>query len=148
MKVCLVCSAGGHLSELMQLKKFYSGYEHFYLTFRRPDSEGLAEKENVFFVSDPARNPLKFVLNFFQSLKIFLTEKPDVIISTGAGVALGEIFTAKLFRKKIVFVESFCRISSPSVTARIVYPFADLFFVQWKQNLRFFPKAIYAGSVF
>jgi len=91
---------------------------------------------------------LKTVINLFQSIKVFLREKPDVVISTGADATVATCMIAKFFGKKIIFIESFCRIKSPSLSARIIYPFADLFLVQWKQNLKFFPKAKYKGAVF
>jgi UDP-N-acetylglucosamine:LPS N-acetylglucosamine transferase len=132
----------------MQISSAFEGSEHYFVTFRRPNSEELAEKERVYFTECPSRNPLKLALNVMQSLRIFLREKPDVVLSTGADVAVASCLIAKLFGKKVIFIESFCRVNSPSLSGRIIYPFADLFLVQWKENLSFFPKARYAGSVF
>lgn len=150
MKLCLACSAGGHLSEISQLKEYYSRYDHFFITFRRNDSIELAKKERVFFVVDPERNPLLFVINFFQSIKLLLREKPDAVISTGAGTAIAACIIGKVFGKKVVFIESYCRIKEPSFSGKIIYRLnaADLFLVQWKENLKFFPKAKYYGGVF
>jgi UDP-N-acetylglucosamine:LPS N-acetylglucosamine transferase len=148
MKLCLACSAGGHLSEMMQLEEFYRKHKHFFLTFRRADSASLAKKERVYFVACPRRNPVKFLLNFFQSLFVFLREKPDVVISTGADVAVSMCYIARLFGRKVIYIESFCRPYKPSVSGRLVYPIANLFIVQWKAVQKFYPKAIYGGSIF
>lgn len=148
MKFCLACSGGGHLSELLQLLPFFEKTNHFFLTDHRENSDELAKTEKVFFVKCPQRNPANFVINFFQSLKIFFKEKPDAVVSTGADTAIAFCIIAKLFGKKLVFIESFCRVSSPSVSARIAYPFSDLFFVQWPGMKKFFKRAIFAGSVF
>ncbi len=148
MKLCIACSAGGHLTEIKQIEEYYKKHEHFFITFKRFDSIELAEKNKVYFVVDPKRNPFKFAWNFFQSLKILLKEKPDAIISTGAGIALPALFIAKLMGKKTVFIESFCRIKKPSFSGKIAYKFADLFLVQWKENLKFYPKAKFKGAVF
>ncbi|MFH1225498.1 MAG: PssD/Cps14F family polysaccharide biosynthesis glycosyltransferase [Candidatus Diapherotrites archaeon] len=149
MKICLACSGGGHLSELMQLEEFYRGREHFFLTFRRPNSESLAKSgEMVHFVSDPGRNPLKLAANIVQSLRIFLKERPDMVLTTGAGVAVPISYIAKLFGKKVVYIESFCRVDSASLCGRIMYPISDLFLVQWEEGGRFFPRAVCAGGVF
>lgn len=148
MKVCLACSGGGHLSEIMQLRPFYEKKRHFFLTDRRENSNELAKKEKVFFVKCPRRNPVNFLANCFQSLRIFLKEKPDVVISTGADTAVAFCIIAKFFGKKIVFIESFCRVTEPSLSARIMYPFSDLFFVQWPEMKKFFRKAVFAGGVF
>lgn len=148
MKICLACSAGGHLSEMLQLESFYKKHEYFFVTFKRPDTESLAEKEKVCFVQRPARNPLFFLLNFFQSLSVFLKEKPDLIVSTGADAALSACWIARLLGKKIVFIESFCRPFKPGWTGKLVYPIADLFIVQWKQVQKHYPKSVYAGAIF
>lgn len=148
MKICLACSGGGHLSELMQLEDFYKKRQHYFVTFERPNSLDLAKQDKVYFVERPARNPIRFLINFIQSLKIFLKEKPGVVLSTGADAAIASCLIAKVFGRKVIFIESFCRVKTPSLSGRIMYRVADLFLVQWKENLKFFPKAKYAGGVF
>jgi len=148
MKLCIACSAGGHLSEVQQIEEYYNKHKHFFITFKRLDSVELSKKNKVYFVVDPKRNPLNLIHNFIQSFFILLKENPDAIISTGAGVALPSLLISKIMRKKTVFIESFCRIYSPSLSGRIAYKFADLFLVQWKENQKFFPKAKFKGAVF
>jgi UDP-N-acetylglucosamine:LPS N-acetylglucosamine transferase len=148
MRVCLACSAGGHLTELLQLRDAWHGHEHFYVSDRRTNAIELSKKEKVYFVICPRRNPIKLLINFIQSFLVFMKEKPNVVISTGADTAIPICLIAKLFRKKVVFIESFCRIKEPSLSARIMYRFADLFLVQWPENKKFFPKAEFVGSVF
>ena len=147
MKICCICSGSGHLTELMQIESSFKDFEHFFVCFKRQNSIELSKTKKMYFIVDTARNPLKFLWNFFQSLRIFLKEKPDIVLSTGAGMAIAMCYIAKLFGKKIIFIESFCRIKMPSASAKIVYPIADLFFVQWKQNKKIFPKAKYFGGV-
>ena len=146
--MCLVASAGGHLKEILQLKKWYANKDHYFVTFGREDGKSLSVSEKVYFVKCPARNPFKFVLNFFQSLKILIKEKPDVIISTGADAALATCYLGKLLGKKIIYIESFCRPSKPSITGKLVYPIADLFIYQWKEVGEYYPKGKYGGSIF
>jgi UDP-N-acetylglucosamine:LPS N-acetylglucosamine transferase len=148
MKICLACSSGGHLLQIMQLQKIYSKYDHFFLTFKRDMTENLAKKEKVYFVKDPKRNLLILILNFFQTFLILIKERPKIIISTGAGVAIFTCFLAKLFGCKVIFLESFSRVNQPSITGKLVYFISDLFIVQWKYLLKFYSKAIYGGSIF
>ena len=149
LKVCIASSAGGHLTEILQIKKAYDKYDNFYITFKRENSLELAKIERVYFVLDPGRNIKKFVKNFVQTLGILFKEKPHIIISTGAGVALSTCFLGKfILRAKIIFIESFCRIDKPSITGKLVYPISDLFFVQWEKLLKKYGnKAIYRGAV-
>ncbi|MCX6801591.1 MAG: hypothetical protein NT067_00610 [Candidatus Diapherotrites archaeon] len=148
MKICLAASAGGHLTELLQLEAAWKGKEHFYVTDKRANGIGLAKKEKTYFVACPIRNPIKLAINFFQALRVFLKEKPDFVVSTGADTAVPFCIIARAFGKKVAFIESFCRIKEPSLSGKIMYKISNLFLVQWKENLEFFPKAEFCGSVF
>ncbi|MBU0662678.1 MAG: PssD/Cps14F family polysaccharide biosynthesis glycosyltransferase [Candidatus Diapherotrites archaeon] len=150
MKLCLACSGGGHLSELMQLEEFYGNKEHFFLTFKRPNSETLAQsgKERVHFVVDPGRNVLKLIVNIAQSVLVFFMERPDAVLTTGAGVAVPISYIAKLFGKKVIYIESFCRLDSASLCGKLMHPVSDLFLVQWPEGKKFFRKAVFKGGVF
>ncbi|GAI84775.1 unnamed protein product [marine sediment metagenome] len=113
------------------------------------DTSELSKKEKVYFVADPKRNPISFLKCVVQSFTILFKEKPDVLISTGAGVAIPACYLAKLFLgSKIVFVESFCRIKEPSLSGKFMYPISDLFLVQWPEMLeKYGDKAVYRGAV-
>ncbi len=126
--------------QIRKLSKFYTKYDFFFVTFFSEPIEELARKEKFYFVNDPRRNILKFLINAFQSLCLFLKEKPDVIISTGAGVAIAMCWWGRLFGKKVIFIESWSRIEKPSFAGRLVYPVADLFIVQWKQMQKYYSK--------
>lgn len=149
LRLCLVCSAGGHLTEMFHLKKCYSKRPHFFITFKRVDTSELDKQEKVYFVADPKRNPISLLKCIIQSFKALFKEKPDVMISTGAGVAIPSCYLAKLFfGSKIIFVESFCRIEEPSLSGKFMYPISDLFLVQWPEMLeKYGDKAIYGGAI-
>jgi UDP-N-acetylglucosamine:LPS N-acetylglucosamine transferase len=145
MKIALICSAGGHLAEIMQLEPLFNRYNHFFISFKRENTQELTKKENVYFVTDPKRNFFSFIKLFFESLDVFLKEKPDLIISSGAGMAIPFCYIAKLWRKKIIFIESLARINEPSASGKIISPIADLFIIQSKHLKKHYPKAKYAS---
>jgi UDP-N-acetylglucosamine:LPS N-acetylglucosamine transferase len=147
-KICLAVSTGGHLKEILQLKKFYEKHEYYFVTLKRPDGLDLAKREKVHFVKCPSRNLAYFIQNIFQSLWIFLKERPDIVISAGADTALATCFIAKLFGKKIVYIESFCRPFKPSITGKLVYRIADIFIYQWEEMGKYYPKGKFGGSIF
>ena len=91
---------------------------------------------------------MHFIRLFKKAFQIMREERPDVVITTGALIAFPFCVLAKLSKKKIIFIESFARINNKSLTGRLVYPFADLFIVQWKSMLKCYPRAIYAGGIF
>ena len=148
MKICLTASSGGHLNQLLELLSVLKRYKIFFIT---PATHMKRELSNypVYFVKNPGRNPFKFLIHSIVSLNILIKEKPDVVITTGAGLVVPICFLAKfLFKSKIIFIESFSRISSPSLTGKIVYRISDLFIVQWKQIRKFYgDKAVYGGSL-
>ncbi|MCX6820755.1 MAG: capsular biosynthesis protein [Candidatus Aenigmarchaeota archaeon] len=149
LKLCLACSAGGHLTEMMHLERCYAKHDHFFLTFRRQDTSDLGKSEHVRFVTDPGRNPLKLLRCMRETFAALSAERPDVVISTGAGVALPACYMAKLlFGSKVVFLESFCRVEEPSFAGRLAYPIADKFLVQWpKLAAKYGRKAEYKGAI-
>lgn len=148
LKVCLICSVGGHFKQMLKLVPAFKGHEYFFVIFYKPVIESFLKKEKVYLVVSPERNPFLFILNFFQSLVFFLKARPDVVVSTGAGVAIAMCYIAKLFGKKVIYVEDWCIVDHPSVTGRAVYPVSDLFIIQREHLKTFYPKAVFGGELF
>jgi len=134
--------------EARQLAPVYEKYDHFYFTFSGGVAEELKKTARVCDIPNIVRhNPLSWIIGAVMSGYIALIERPDVIISTGAGIVVFFCVFAKLLGAKLIFIESMARIERPTLTARMLYPFADLFFVQWPDLLKFFPKAKYMGRL-
>lgn len=140
MKICLVSSAGGHLSEALKIGENVIG-EKFYVTFYSPHLGETLDGKEYQVVMDPRRNPARFVINFLQAFSILIKKRPDVIISTGAGVTLSFCLIGKILGSKIIYVECGCRITRPSIAARLIYPLSDLFIVRWKPLMKYFSRA-------
>jgi beta-1,4-N-acetylglucosaminyltransferase len=148
MKLCLVCSAGGHLTQMMMLTASFEGHEYFLVTSRSTRTEAKAARERVYLIPNVGTNLWLMVLTFLKALRVLLAERPDVIISTGAEVAIPFSWLGKVFGAKVVFIESWSRIQTRSGTGPLVYPVADLFLVQWPTLLeKYGPKARYEGGV-
>lgn len=148
LKVCVICSVGGHFKQMLKISKAWKKYDYFYVLIDKPILNSFSQKEKVYIVTSPERDPWLFIKNLSESLKIFLQTKPDVVISTGAGVAIAMCYIAKLFAKKVIFIEDWCIVEHPSVTGRVVYPIADLFIIQREHLKRYYPKAIFGGELF
>lgn len=147
-KICLISSAGGHLTEMLSVLPTLDDRPRFFVTFKSETTKMTLKSEKYYLVPDPRRNILKFIPLFFLSFKIFLQERPNIIISTGAGVVIPFCLIAKFFGKKLIFIESFSRTRRPSITGRVIYPFADVFLVQWKSICKFYGrKAKYVGPI-
>ena len=140
MKVCLVGSSGGHLTHLYLLKPFWKDKARFWVTFDKEDARSILSDEVVY--------PCYYPTNTFLAYKILKKERPDVIISSGAAVAVPFFYLGKIFGGKTVYIEVFDRIDAPTVTGKLVYPVADRFIVQWEEMKKVYPKAINLGGIF
>ena len=149
MKVCLVGSSGGHLTHLYMLKPFWKDKEHFWVTFNKEDAKSLLEGEKMYPCYYPTnRNIRNLIKNTIVAWKVLRKEKPDLIISCGAAVAVPFFYLGKLFGAKTIYIEVFDRIDASTVTGKMVYPIADKFIVEWEEMLNVYPKAINLGSIF
>lgn len=149
MKVCLVGSSGGHLTHLYMLKSFWCEKDRFWVTFDKEDAKSLLKGEKVYPCYYPTNRSVKALIkNFFIAWKVLRREKPDLIISSGAAVAVPFFYLGKLFGAKLIYIEVFDRIDKPTVTGKIVYPIVDKFIVQWEEQKRVYKKAINLGSIF
>ena len=86
--------------------------------------------------------------NTVLAWKVLKREKPDLIISSGAAVAVPFFYLGKLFGAKLIYIEVFDRIDKPTMTGKLVYPIVDKFIVQWDEMKKVYPKAINLGSIF
>ena len=145
-KVCIISSCGGHLTEVRCLRSAYSECEHFYVLNDRvllpPDMVGKTR-----FIAHSERD-WKFLLNLWEAFLILWSERPSVILSTGAGPVVPFAIVGRLlFGTRIVFVETITRIHRPSMTGRVMYRLAHKFFYQWESLRPFFPKGTYGGPL-
>jgi beta-1,4-N-acetylglucosaminyltransferase len=149
MKVCLVGSSGGHLSHLMQLKPWWKELDRFWVTFEKEDAVSLLKDEAVYWCSYPTNRNLKnLIKNSILAFKVLIQEKPDLIVSTGAASAVPFFYIGKLFGAKLVFIEVYDRIDSPTLTGKLVYKICDEFIVQWEEQKKFYPKSKNLGGIF
>lgn len=149
MKVCLVGSSGGHLTQLYILKEWWEQHERFWVTFDKIDSRSLLANEKKYWCHHPTnRNIKNLIKNTFLSLKILFKEKPDLIISTGAAPAIPFFIIGKIMGKKLIYIEVFDRIEKPTLTGKLMYPIVDKFVLQWEEQKKIYPKGEVWGGVF
>lgn len=150
-KICFIASTGGHFEQLMMLKPLMDKYDSFIVTEKTTYSP-IKDDRKVYFLKQVNRHEKTFIpnmlVNFIKTLTIFIKEKPDMVISTGALATIPMCLLAKLFRKKLIFIESFAKITSPTLTGKLIYKFADQFYVQWEDMLKIYPNAIFKGGIY
>lgn len=147
LKLCMVSSSGGHYEQLRMLHPLGEHHQQFFVTeitaYASPADYYLRQtglKDAMF--------PLKMLVNLFTSIRIWRNERPDVVITTGTMVALPLCFLAKLFRKKIIYIESFARVYDGTRAGKLMYKYADLFIYQWESLEKIYPKGVFGGSIY
>lgn len=149
MKVCLVGSSGGHLTHLYLLKPFWKDKERFWVTFDKEDARSILGNEIFCPCHYPTNRNLKnLIKNTILAFNILRKEHPDIIVSSGAAVAVPFFYLGKIFGAKTVYIEVFDRIDAPTMTGKLVYPVTDRFIVQWEEMKKVYPKAINLGGIF
>lgn len=142
MKIMLVCSAGGHFSTCYQLRPFWQNHDHVWVTFRTSATEASLKNEKVYWAWSPTnRNISNLIRNFSLSWKVLRQEKPDMVISTGAGVSVPFLFLARLLGSQTIFVESITRVTDLSLSAKLALPFLHVVYVHWEQLQTRYSKA-------
>ena len=148
MKICLVGSSGGHLTHLYLLEELWKKNDRFWVTFEKEDAVSLLKNERKYWCYHPTnRNIKNLIKNTFLAIKILKKEKPDVIISSGAASAVPFFYLGKLMGIKLVYIEVYDRVSTATLTGKLVYPITDAFIVQWDEQKKIYPKAINLGGI-
>lgn len=151
IKVCFAASSGGHYEQLMMLKPLMDKYDSFVITEKTLyDAEAKGEK--TYYLKQVNRKEKSFLIrmiaNSFLSLHIFFVEKPDMIICTGVLAMIPMCLLMKLFGRKLIYIESFAKVTSPTKTGKLLYKYADQFYVQWESMKQLYPNAIYLGGIY
>lgn len=143
----LVCSPGGHLQDMIALEPAYRSLSTIWVTTPGADVDDQLGDQRRWLAHGPTnRNVPNLLRNFRVAWRVLGEEDPDVIVSTGAALAIPFFVLGKLQRRRVVYVECLARVQSLSLTGRLLYPFADQFFVQSPRLARL-RRARYEGSV-
>jgi UDP-N-acetylglucosamine:LPS N-acetylglucosamine transferase len=147
-RICLVASAGGHLSQLLKLGNAWETYDVFYVSTLDSAGNKLRKLGRYYITGECNRNhPLRMLKVLTMSLKIIRSEKPNVIISTGAAPGLIMCLAGKLFGSKIIWADSIANVEHLSLSGRIMRPFANLVLSQWPEVAGKYRKVEFVGTV-
>jgi UDP-N-acetylglucosamine:LPS N-acetylglucosamine transferase len=150
-KLCFAASSGGHFEQILMLKPLMEKYDSFIIT-EKTSYKAEVKGEKVYYLHQVNRKewsfPFEMIVNSLKSLFIYIREWPDVVITTGVLAMIPICLIAKLFGKKLIYIESFAKVNSANETGKLMYKFADQFYVQWPQMIEIYPKAIYLGGIY
>lgn len=151
LRICLAGSGGGHVRQLLDLEEVWSQQDHFFVTEDTALGRSLRDSHRTYLLphfawgqtklGTPFRMALSAISSFFQSAAIILKERPDVVISTGAGAVYFAVVWARLLGACVVVIESFARFNGPSLFGRLAAPLAHHMVVQSPKLRAFYPQA-------
>ena len=145
IKICLTCSHGGHLNEMEQIMEAFEGHQVFYFCY---DAETTRKLPHAYLIPNMANNVWEMLKNFARVFRIFWRERPHLIVSTGAEIAIPVVAVGKLFRVPALYIECGAQVFTPSFTGRLMYWMADEFYVQWPElKAAYGPRARFSGSL-
>jgi UDP-N-acetylglucosamine--N-acetylmuramyl-(pentapeptide) pyrophosphoryl-undecaprenol N-acetylglucosamine transferase len=140
LRLCLAASGGGHVRQLLDLEPVWRDHDYFFVTEDTALGRSLAGRHPVRFVDHYALGQARLgrgmamlrgaVRNLMQSFRIIMAERPDVVISTGAGAVFFSALIARMLGAKFILIDSFARFDQPSKFARVARPFATRTVVQ------------------
>lgn len=156
-KIGFICSSGGHLTEALSTIEAFEGCDVFLIVHDFPSLKGIQldrvrriyRLSIVLGYSSWIAVLLTAFVNLFQFIRIFWIERPSILFSTGAEIAIPAFYVGKLFfRTKLIFLESLARVNALSSTGKLLYPIVNLFLVQWPELAeRAGHKAVYGGRL-
>ena len=154
-RVMFIASTGGHLEELLQLKKMFSNYDYSLITEKTKSNMYLKDiyKDSVHYLIYGTKHhiltyPFKLLSNCFISLFYYLKYRPDYVITTGVHTAGPMCCIGKIFGSKIIYIETFANMVTKTATGKLLYPISDKFIVQWESMKEIYPKADFGGWIF
>jgi UDP-N-acetylglucosamine:LPS N-acetylglucosamine transferase len=144
----LVCSSGGHLAQLMPLQPWWSRYRRTWVTFDKVDAISILRDEKVIWAHHPTtRNLYNLARNLSLAIRTIHKDRPDIVISSGAGVSFPFFLVAKVYRIPTCYVEVYDSIDNRTLSGRLCRPISDLFLVQWEEQLALYPGSKLIGHL-
>lgn len=151
LRICLAASGGGHLRQLIDLEPVWSRYDSFFITEKTALGESLAKAHRAHFVTHVALGQARLGRpwlmvrsawrNLFEARRAIAKERPDVVITTGAGTVFFGVLWGWIFGAKVIAIESFARFDKPSVFMRLVAPLAHKKVVQSEKLAGWWPDS-------
>lgn len=147
MKILIVSSVGGHLSEIMRLEPLLRGHE---VSLVLNDEARLPDFPfaRVYRIAHAERD-LRVLLNIAEAARILLSERPDMLLSAGAGPLIPfALLCRAIGGVRVVFVETAAAVEALTLTGRLMTRLAHDYFFQWPALARHVPRGRLAPIVF
>jgi beta-1,4-N-acetylglucosaminyltransferase len=159
LHVLVVLGEGGHTKQCIRLVDLLGSsrfrYSYVLVSGDHVSAQHVRVPGPMYPIARPANvkshlltRLIRLPLCMVQASAIIARARPDVVLSTGPGVAVPVCVMAKLIGSRVIYIESYSRVRTLSLTGRLMRHIADLFFVQWEDLLPHVPEAVFAGRLY
>lgn len=135
----------------MMLRPLMERYDSFIVTEKTPYTAALTGTRRRYLLQVNRKEWAclpRMAVNALRSLLICLTERPDAVVCTGALATVPLCLLARGLGAKLVFIESYAKVNTPTRTGKLLYRFAHRFYIQWPELREHYPNALYVGGVY
>ena len=167
IKTLVVLGSGGHTAEMLRLIKDFDfdRYGPLTLVTAATDTTSRAKAERELprealatarWAAIPRAREVgqsfgssvpSTLKALFACVHLIWTASPDLVLVNGPGTCVPVAVLARMMGARVIFVESWCRVESLSLTGRIMYWVAHRFVVHWPELARRYPRAEYLGRI-
>lgn len=145
-KVLAVASAGGHWHQMMQISPAFDGADLTYASTDADLKEAYSLDKMIALRDYNSKDPVGLLRGLFETLRIVMRLRPDVVISTGAAPGLLCLLWGRLLGAKTIWIDSIANSAELSLSGRLALRFCHIVVTQW-QHLAKDPKPQHWGSV-
>ncbi|OQR82943.1 UDP-N-acetylglucosamine transferase subunit ALG14 [Achlya hypogyna] len=168
-RTLVVLGSGGHTTEMLKLIKRLQRSRYTPLAFvvaatdhtSREKAKQERQNPDITFFEIPRSREVgqSWITTVFSTAKAFLhcmiivlRYQPDLLLCNGPGTCIPLCAAVLLLRfvglktdAKIIFCESFARVTHLSLSGKLLYPVVDEFVVHWPQLQAAYPRSRYLG---
>lgn len=140
---------------MLELKPLFAEYNYVLVTEKTDVTMDMHKKYNMEYMTYCSRQyPISYIFkeswNILKSIWIFFKYRPEVVVTTGTHTAVPMMTIAKIFGKKAIYIESFAKRISPTLSGKFIYKHKlyTTFIVQWESMLKVYPEAKFFGTTY
>lgn len=130
-KVLAISSGGGHWVQLMRLRPAFEGCDVTYATVQEGYRSDVGDADFRVVRNGNRWSKTDLVLSALGIIRLLLSVRPDVVITTGAAPGYFAVRFGKWLGSRVVWVDSVANAQELSMSGMKAGSFVDLWLTQW-----------------
>lgn len=130
-KILALSSGGGHWVQLLRLRPAFDGCDVVFATVDEGYRSEIGDHEFRVIPDANRSRKIALMMSAFAILKLLVTERPDVVVSTGAAPGYFAVRAGRLLGMRTIWVDSVANAEELSMSGRKAGGCVDLWLTQW-----------------